>query len=263
MFPARARSGGRLETIAIAVGICLPIPLLAATGLSMPLPNVVERIAAGLVPWADPVAFDTAELQGSSGTIVTTAAETESSPAGASPRVQGTVATPSAPAAKRSGPAPQTGTTLERTPGSRPVATAGGATAPAAPTTATAPAAPTAAPSAAPGEVDRTGTAAPAAGGDAPAPAPRTETQPTTPPPSDSGPTTPPPALPAPPTQSNPPVTPALPVPVPPQVPAAVDEVVDEVATVLADPVGTIVADPVGTLGGIVKTPLLPGLGGK
>ena len=59
-FALRAPSTGRrLETIAIAIGICLPVPLLAATGLSVPLPNVVERIAAALVPWAEPVAAET------------------------------------------------------------------------------------------------------------------------------------------------------------------------------------------------------------
>ena len=71
----RLPSAGRFETLAIAVGICLPIPVLAATGLSMPLPNVVERIAAALVPWAEPVALESAELKGTNGTIVPTAAE--------------------------------------------------------------------------------------------------------------------------------------------------------------------------------------------
>ena len=73
-FALRAPSTGRrLETIAIAIGICLPVPLLAATGLSVPLPNVVERIAAALVPWAEPAAVETAAVRG---TIVPTAAET-------------------------------------------------------------------------------------------------------------------------------------------------------------------------------------------
>lgn len=35
------------------LGVLLPIPVFAATGLSIPLPAVVERIAAALVPWAD------------------------------------------------------------------------------------------------------------------------------------------------------------------------------------------------------------------
>jgi hypothetical protein len=37
----------------VILGVCLPIPVLAATGLSVPLPATVERIAAALVPWAD------------------------------------------------------------------------------------------------------------------------------------------------------------------------------------------------------------------
>ena len=76
-LPTRFRFAGRLETLVLAAGICLPVPLLAATGLSVPLPNVVERIAAALVPWADPVAFDADAAQGPSGTIVPTAAETD------------------------------------------------------------------------------------------------------------------------------------------------------------------------------------------
>ena len=69
VFAPRFRSAGRLETIVVAAGICLPVPLLAATGLSVPLPNVVERIAAALVPWAEPVALESSEIQGASGTI--------------------------------------------------------------------------------------------------------------------------------------------------------------------------------------------------
>ena len=37
----------------IVAGVCLPVPLLGMTGLSIPLPAAVERIAATLVPWAD------------------------------------------------------------------------------------------------------------------------------------------------------------------------------------------------------------------
>lgn len=39
------------ERTAILLGMCLPVPLLAVTGLSIPLPGTVERIAAALVPW--------------------------------------------------------------------------------------------------------------------------------------------------------------------------------------------------------------------
>jgi hypothetical protein len=42
----------RWERILLVLGVCLPVPLLAATGLSIPLPATVERLAAGLVPFA-------------------------------------------------------------------------------------------------------------------------------------------------------------------------------------------------------------------
>jgi hypothetical protein len=47
-----ARGAGRLERALMAVGVCLPVPIMAATGLSVPLPSVVERVAAELVPFA-------------------------------------------------------------------------------------------------------------------------------------------------------------------------------------------------------------------
>ena len=249
----RAPSGRRLETIALAIGICLPVPLLAVTGLSVPLPNVVERIAAALVPWADPVAAETVAARGM---IVTTAGEEP--PAGVAPAaVQQTLPTPTTRAGKRAAVAGGATAPVVRAPESRPTTSAQQAT----PTTS---AAPTATPASVPVEVERTGTEPTAAGGDAPAPTtPRAETQPTSAPaPVSSVPARPAPAPtePAPsPTQSTPVVTlPVLPVQVPPQVPATVNEVVDEVTTIVNDPVGTVVADPLGTVGGIVNTPLLP-----
>ena len=234
-------TGRRLETIAIAIGICLPVPLLAATGLSVPLPNVVERIAAALVPWAEPVAVETPTVRG---TIVPTAAE--KTPAGVAPAaVQQTTATPTTPAVPRTTAAPAAPVESKRE--SRPAT-------PTAPTTS---AAPTAAPDTVPGEVDRAGTVTPAAGGDAPAPTPRAETpsapSSTAPPRSEPIPVLPLAPVPAP-TQSTPVVVPAA-------IPTTVTEVVDEVTTVVADPVGTVVADPVGTVITVVQTPLLPGLG--
>lgn len=47
------RAGRRWESILAVLSVCLPIPLLAATGLSIPLPAGVERIGAALVAWAD------------------------------------------------------------------------------------------------------------------------------------------------------------------------------------------------------------------
>jgi hypothetical protein len=68
----RVRLTRRCEHALIVLGICLPVPLLAATGLSIPLPATVERLAAALVPWADAEALDENELlaSGVSGSIV-------------------------------------------------------------------------------------------------------------------------------------------------------------------------------------------------
>jgi hypothetical protein len=46
--------GGAWERILAVLGLCLPVPLLALSGLSIPLPAGVERIGAALVSWADP-----------------------------------------------------------------------------------------------------------------------------------------------------------------------------------------------------------------
>jgi hypothetical protein len=46
-LPARSR-----HALAI-LAVCLPVPLAAMTGLSLPLPAMVERLAAGLVPWIE------------------------------------------------------------------------------------------------------------------------------------------------------------------------------------------------------------------
>ena len=46
--------GGRWERVFAVLGVCLPVPLLALSGLSIPLPAGVERIGAALVAWADP-----------------------------------------------------------------------------------------------------------------------------------------------------------------------------------------------------------------
>lgn len=48
----RGRAQRISERILIVLGVCLPVPLLAMTGLSIPLPATVERLAASLVPWA-------------------------------------------------------------------------------------------------------------------------------------------------------------------------------------------------------------------
>jgi hypothetical protein len=50
---ARIPRGRGLERLVLVLGVCLPVPVFAATGLAMPLPAAVERIAAALVPFAD------------------------------------------------------------------------------------------------------------------------------------------------------------------------------------------------------------------
>src|SRR5918999_5542943 len=51
---ASGRTWVRLrERVLVFLGVCLPVPVFAATGLSVPLPATVERMAAELVPFAD------------------------------------------------------------------------------------------------------------------------------------------------------------------------------------------------------------------
>ena len=271
--PRRLRSAGRFETIVVAAGICLPVPLLAVTGLSVPLPNVVERIAAALVPWAEPVAFESSELQGASGTIVPTAAET--TPASVTPEAHGTLP---ASASRTLQPAANPKTSASRVapvgaaPSVRPTATGGHAVAP------TASNAPAAVPAAGQPEVtERTEDAVPAAA--EPTATPRTESRPaaeparatSTPGTTTSAPTTPTSTTePAPQPSATTPVVVQTPVvtvsvPVPTPVAPVVEPVVTIVNNTVADPVGTvggIVANPGGTVGGILK-PVLPKLGGK
>lgn len=40
------------ERVLLAVVVCVPVPALALSGLNVPLPSVVERVAAALVPFA-------------------------------------------------------------------------------------------------------------------------------------------------------------------------------------------------------------------
>ena len=62
---------------ALAVlAVALPVPLLAAAGLSLPLPATVERLAAKLVPFGDPAALDAATGERpTQGTIVLASGE--------------------------------------------------------------------------------------------------------------------------------------------------------------------------------------------
>jgi hypothetical protein len=62
----------RWERALIVLAVCLPVPVFAATGLSIPLPPTVERLAAALVPWAGEASFEADEslTLGADGTIV-------------------------------------------------------------------------------------------------------------------------------------------------------------------------------------------------
>ena len=54
------------------LGVCVPVPVCAVSGLSLPLPATVERVAASLVPWADSIALSANEAlhSGDGGSIV-------------------------------------------------------------------------------------------------------------------------------------------------------------------------------------------------
>lgn len=62
----------RWERVLVVLAVCLPVPVLAATGLSIPLPATVERLAAALVPWAGAARLEADEslIVGADGAIV-------------------------------------------------------------------------------------------------------------------------------------------------------------------------------------------------
>jgi hypothetical protein len=79
---ARTRAdslGARWERLLAVASICLPIPLLAATGLSIPLPSSVERIGAALVAWVDE-GPESAPLPASGDIVLTDARQTVPEP---------------------------------------------------------------------------------------------------------------------------------------------------------------------------------------
>ena len=66
----------RLEPLVVALGLILPVPAFAATGMSIPMPSVVERLAAALVPWTEvAVLSDETKELAVRGAIVQTEAE--------------------------------------------------------------------------------------------------------------------------------------------------------------------------------------------
>jgi hypothetical protein len=72
MAAQRTRMRPRDRLLAV-LGVCLPVPVFAATGLSLPLPATVERMATELVPFAQPVTPREGGVAG--GSIVLTEAE--------------------------------------------------------------------------------------------------------------------------------------------------------------------------------------------
>jgi hypothetical protein len=66
------RTTRRWTHLLALLGVCLPVPICAVSGLSLPLPATVARIAASLVPWADGVAMSANEAlhAGEAGSVV-------------------------------------------------------------------------------------------------------------------------------------------------------------------------------------------------
>jgi hypothetical protein len=77
----------RWERVLVALAVCLPVPVLAATGLSIPLPETVERLAATLVPWGDAAKLEADEslTVGADGAIVLARHELAGAQAGGRP----------------------------------------------------------------------------------------------------------------------------------------------------------------------------------
>jgi hypothetical protein len=96
----------RWERVLVALAVCLPVPVLAATGLSVPLPATVERLAAALVPWGDAGKLEADEslIVGADGAIVLARNELAGVQAGGQPTALGDVT------AGRSGTATSRGT---------------------------------------------------------------------------------------------------------------------------------------------------------
>lgn len=68
----------RCERLLLSVGVLLPIPVLAASGLSLPLPGPVERLAAALVPFAEAATTtDSLAARAPGGSIVRLGGESE------------------------------------------------------------------------------------------------------------------------------------------------------------------------------------------
>jgi hypothetical protein len=82
------------------LALVLPVPVFAALGLSLPLPDTVERIAARLVPFldSDALSSENAALVGKSGTIILASGERTADESGV-----GSKQSPAAPFSTHSG----------------------------------------------------------------------------------------------------------------------------------------------------------------
>jgi hypothetical protein len=223
-FAPLSRPSIRWTRFLALLGVCLPVPICAVSGLSLPLPATVERIAASLVPWAGGVTMSGNEaLQtGEDGSIVAGTDERSGDGAAHLVGVVSTLGTRTKDGGRLVVPRPGAGVV----PPARGIPTVPGSLAPAAPD-------------------QGTGRAQPANGGDSTPSAPSTPSESPTPAPGPA-PTTP--------TEPAPPPVQSDPDPV-----AAVKPVVDEVLA----PVAPIVEDTVNTVEETISpvVPVLPGLG--
>jgi hypothetical protein len=89
--PVGSRRGVRLGLSAL--GLAAAVPVFAAAGLSLPLPDAVERIAAELVPFAHAQASPSSGSRAAPGTIVLTGGERR--PHAGAPRPRAVTVAPS------------------------------------------------------------------------------------------------------------------------------------------------------------------------
>jgi hypothetical protein len=220
---SRTLRGRRLERVVLVLGVCLPVPVFASTGLAIPLPAAVERIAAAVVPFADVAAVQAAESL-TRGSITLAPGErqaTRSAPSAeretdsVAARVQNGRHAPAAGEKRRPSPGDERNGSSPLTPAPEPAAGAPASGSPADPAHEE--------PASSPARDE---------------PPARPEPQAPPPPPPASDPPPPPPPLPPPP--------PPLPPPPPP--PRPVEEVVDKVREtepVVEEPVRDILPPPV------------------
>lgn len=219
---SRTLRGRRLERVVLVLGVCLPVPVFAGTGLAIPLPAAVERIAAAVVPFADVAAVQATEslTRGSitlapgerQGTRSAPSAERQTDSVAA--RAQNGRHAPAVGEKTRPSPGDERNGSSPLTPTPEPAAEAPASDSPAEPANEE--------PSSSPAREE------PAARPEPPAP----------PPPAADPPPPPPPPLPPPP----------LPPPPPPPRPRPVEEVVDKVREtepVVEEPVRDILPPPV------------------